>query len=111
MQTSKKTYNYNYNYNYNLGPILKYYDNTNNFYLYNKSIAEPILKSYNNIPNIETKLKTDDMLNTGPILRLYNEVSKTGDDPFLHYFPYPNESYDNYITNLYNLKDYYLHKK
>jgi hypothetical protein len=45
--------------------------------------------------------------------RSYDEISNTGDDPFLHSYPYPIEVFDNYITNLnnlYNLKDYYLHK-
>ena len=38
----------------------------------------------------------------------FDEILNIGDDP------YSIESFDNYITNLYNLynlKDYYLHKK
>ena len=103
MQTYNNKYDYSYYYNLNAsynwynrpntGPIIRSYDNSNNFNLYN-------------VPNTE--------LNTGPIVRSYNYISNTGDDPFLHIFPYPNELYDNFVTNLtnlYNLETYYLHNK
>ena len=89
MQTSNDIY---------IDPILKYYNNCNNFN------ATQILRSYNNTNNI----------NIGPIVRSYNYISNTGDDPFLHIFPYSNELYDNFVTNLtnlYNLETYYLHNK
>lgn len=97
-------------------------DFSNNWYnIFNTS---PIVRSYNNNLNLynisNTRLNTrlisntELISNTGPIVRSYNYVSKTGDDPFLHIFPYHNELYDNFITNLtnlYNLETYYLHNK
>ena len=92
MQTSNYSYDIDINksyywYNINTDPILRYYDNDN----------------------------CNCNINTDPIFRSFDQISNTGDDPFLYYFPYPSEFYDNYIMNLYNynynLKTYYLHKK
>ena len=77
---------------------------------------EQMLNNINTVPTLRSYEQILNNINTGPTLRSYGKISYTGDDPFLYYFPYPCEFFDNYITNItnlykYNVETYYLHKK
>jgi hypothetical protein len=94
---------YNYNYNYNSNVSLNWHNilniGNNNGYL-QTSIIEPYNISNTNNRHLQTSIIEPYMYN---ILRSYDYISKTGDDPLVHLFPYPIELYDDFT--------YYLHIK
>jgi len=90
-----------YNYNYSSDLSLNWYNilntDNNNGYL-QTSIIEPYNYNSDNISNtnnryLQTSFIEPYMYN---ILRSYDYISKTGDDPLVHLFPYPIELYDNF---------------